>query len=583
MGSKRFIALLIFASLPALLFGSRPTSAIAQAGGWAAPTEVSGTTTSSWFPDIAVDADAGVHIIWASGVAHGEEQQNQVDLLLYRSLKHGQWSKTNDIVNPGTGGFASRGSLTTGRDGMLHLLVRSQLRIDYLHAPWDDAETVRSWSEARRINNQRTVYYDALAADSTGSLHAFWNESMLEDPKKPSKECPGCSDLFYRRTSDGGKTWSSPINLSQSPDGSAKPQVKIGKDNEIHVVWDEGRDTIVGKGDPIATMYRRSRDGGVTWDSPVRFTLPPYTPPKTGEEQPEPKPDAPQQIALGLFQNQTPIVVYRSTAGDGLFYQVSEDKGATWSKQTRLPGVVSRDLNDTPWDAYTMATDGAGNVHLIVVGSLPGDGDPSLQLPPSDQRNRPRLLHLVWNGQAWSAPEVVATESRYPGWSASVMAKCDTIDPYSAQARTDAAKAALSACRDIERYPEWPRAVIGAGNQLHLTWFTRTASDLHDSDHSKYQVWYSVKQLDAPAIAPLPLFTPVPTALPQVATATPVPPTATPLPASILNAPLVDGSAAWEGPGIAMMALAALPAIGLLGLIVGMRALWVRRRRRFSG
>src|SRR5262249_38175411 len=131
------------------------------------------------------------------------------------------------------------------------LLVRSQLQIDYLHAPLDRAETVGSWSEARRINNQRTVYYDALAADSTGALHAFWNESILEDPKKPNKDCPGCSDLFYRRTADGGKTWSAPINLSQSPEGSAKPQVKIGKDGELHVVWDEGRDTIVGKGDPI--------------------------------------------------------------------------------------------------------------------------------------------------------------------------------------------------------------------------------------------------------------------------------------------------------------------------------------------
>jgi hypothetical protein len=583
MRAKRFIALLAIVCLMALVFSAAPGHVAAQGSGWAAPTEVSGTTNSSWFPDIAVDTNSGVHIVWASGVAHGEEQQNQVDLLLYRSLKDGQWSKTNDIVNPGTGGFASRSSLTTGRDGLLHLLVRSQLRIDYLHAPLGQADSVRSWSEARRINNQRTVYYDALAADSTGALHAFWNESMLDDPKKPNKDCPGCSDLFYRRTTDGGKTWSAPINLSQSPEGSAKPQVKIGKDNEVHVVWDEGRDTIVGKGDPIASVYRRSRDGGATWDPPLRFTLPSYTPPKTGEEQPEPEPDAPQQIAIGLFQNRSPIVVYRSTAGDDLFYQVSEDGGATWGKQNRLPGVVARDLNDTPWDAYTMATDGAGKVHLVMVGSLVGDGDPSLQLPQSDQRNRPRLLHLVWDGRAWSSPEVVATESRYSGWSAAAMAECDAIDPYSAQARTDAAKVALNACRDIQRYPEWPRAVISAGNVLHLTWFTRTANDLHDSDHSKYQVWYSVKQLDAPALAALPLFTPVATAAPQAATATPILPTATPLPASIADAPLVDGSAAWEGPGVITMAIAALPAIGLLGLIVGARALLVRRRRRLSG
>src|SRR5262245_9442227 len=142
MRAKSFIALLAIACLVALLFSAAPAHVAAQGGGWAAPTEVSGTTDSSWFPDIAVDASGDVHIVWASGIAHGEEQQNQVDLLLYRSLKDGRWSKTNDIVNPGTGGFASRSSITTGRDGMVHLLVRSQMRIDYLHAPLDQAETV---------------------------------------------------------------------------------------------------------------------------------------------------------------------------------------------------------------------------------------------------------------------------------------------------------------------------------------------------------------------------------------------------------------------------------------------------------
>jgi len=75
----------------------------------------------------------------------------------------------------------------------------------------------------------------------------------------------------------------------------------------------------------------------------------------------------------------------------------------------------------------------------------------------------------------------------------------------------------------------------------------------------------------------------VPTAAPQAATATPLPPTATPLPSSVANAPVVDGSAAWEGPGIVTLAIAALPAIGLLALIVGARALLARSRRRLSG
>jgi hypothetical protein len=556
--------------------------ATAQSNTWMKPLEISGTSESSWFPDITTGPEDSVHIVWASGFVRGKEQLDQVDLLFYRVFKDGQWSKSNDITNPGNEGAANRSSIVIGRDGHLHLLVRSRLRINYLQAPWDRALSVQDWSTPRKINNMSTPYYDVLTLDSKNTLHAFWNESVSDDPKAPRKDCPNCSDLFYRRSSDHGNTWSAPVNLSQTPEGSAKPQVKIDRNDWIHAVWDEGFDTIVGKGEPVASVYRRSRDGGRTWEPLVRFTLPPYIPPKTGEEQPESEPDAPQQIALGLFQNQSPIVVYRSTASDTIYYQFSEDGGMAWSKAAPLPGVSARYINDTPWDSYTMATDGSGKVHLIFSGFLPSDSDPSLELRPTDQRNRPRLLHVVWDGRSWSAPEVVAAEDRYPDWSATVLATCDNISPGSAQARTDSAQTALKKCQQLERYPEWPRAVISGGNKLHLTWFTRSNNDIFDSDHSHYQVWYSVKQLDAPALAALPLFTPVPTAAPQVATATPLPPTATPLPPSITNAPLADGPAAWEGPGVVTMALAALPAIGLLGLIVGARALLVRGRRRMN-
>jgi BNR repeat-like domain len=577
MESKRII--IAATLLTAIVLTLRPAAGVAaQSGGWIAPVQVSGTTDSSWFPDIAIGPDKSVHIVWASGIAHGPEQQNQVDLLLYSALVDGRWSKPNDIVNPGVGGFASRNTIVMGRDGLLHLLVRSQLRITYLHAPWDHASAVRDWSAPERINNQDTVYYDALATDSTGKLHAFWNETARDDPKKPNAACPSCSDVFYRRTVDAGKTWSAPINLSQSPDGSTKPQVKIDKGDGIHLVWDEGYDNLNGEGKPVAGMYRRSPDGGVTWDQPVRFTLPQFTPAKIGEKVPEPMLDAPQQMTLGLFQNQQPIIVYRSTASNTIYYQFSGDGGVAWSKPTVMPGVRARDLNDTPWDSYMMATDGAGKVHLILSGFLQNDNSARLDVRPTDQRNRPRLLHLVWDGARWSAPEVIAPEDRYPGWSSAVMAACDRIDPQSALARTDAARAMLNKCRDIERYPEWPRAVISGGNMLHLTWFTRSGNDLHNSDASHYQVWYSVKPLDAPAVAPLPLITPAPTTAPEAPTATPEPAPTPTLAPSTVNASPIDASVAWEAPGLVIATITMLVTAAFLGGVLGIM-LWMRRRR----
>jgi hypothetical protein len=225
-----------------------------------------------------------------------------------------------------------------------------------------------------------------------------------------------------------------------------------------------------------------------------------------------------------------------------------------------------------------MITDGAGNVHLVMSGYLSGDADPSLNLLRSDQRNRPRLLHLVWDGRAWSTPEVIATEDGYPEWSAETVKACDAIEPNTAQARTEAAKTALKACQQLERFPEWPRVAIG-GNTLHLTWFTRNGLDLHDSDRAHYQVWYSSRQLDAPAVESLPQFTPVPTTAPTLPTSSPeVVPTPTLAP-QVTNAPLVDGPPAWEAPGMLMLGIAVLPVFGLIILVIALRAALIRWRR----
>jgi hypothetical protein len=226
-----------------------------------------------------------------------------------------------------------------------------------------------------------------------------------------------------------------------------------------------------------------------------------------------------------------------------------------------------------------MATDGAGNVHLVMVGFPTADTNPDLNLRRTDQRVRPRLLHLIWDGTSWSSPEVVTSEDRYPGWSAETVNACDTIDPNSAESRSKEGREALKACQLLERYPEWPRATI-SGSTLHLAWFTRNGVDRFDSDHASYQVWYSARPLDAPAVAPPLQFTPMPTAAPtMIPTATPIPPTPTLAPAAA-QSPQVGGPPAWEVPGLLVLSLAVLPVIGLLGLVIGARAILFRWRRR---
>lgn len=528
--------------------GGRP-AAQAQGRGWSQPFFVSPDTRSSWFPDLASAPDGSVHIVWASSRSIGPELKDTLDLLYYRSLRGDTWGEPNNISNPGVGGFATRNSIVAGPDGALNLLIRGQTTISFLRAPQLAAGRFLSWSEPRKINNLSTPYYTALALDAGGRLHALWAETVPDDPKNPHKDCPSCADVFYRASADGGASWSVPLNLSNSVEGSMKPQIIADAQGGLHAVWEEGIDTIVARGKPTAGAYRFSPDGGKTWRPVVRFTLP--TAPDL-DEKGNPKPDAPRQIALGLFQGRSPLVVYRSAVNNRVYYQTSAD-GADWGAPKALPGVVARDLNDTPWDAYAVAADGAGNLHLVMVG-----------FPAGAKIARPVLLHLSWNGKSWSAPDVVASSENYPDWTSEGLKQCTPPQNPSPEELNEPP----TACQQVQRYPEWPRITVGLGNRLEVAWFTRNVKDRYTSDYAAYQVWYSARTIDAPAAAPV---APPPTATPQPTAAPTATPTPTPMPtlsAAAAGAPLLEERLAWEGPGMLVLGLGALPTLGFIALVI---------------
>jgi hypothetical protein len=535
---KRILAgLLVLLVVAILLWTSSP--ARAQSGAWSTPFEVSppqAVTTratpaltgtpqptarpsprprdrqygSSWFPSLAIGPTGSVHVVWYGGISLTADVGGSLDLLMYRELRGGMWSPANDVVAAGLGGYTVRNSIVTGRDGRLHVLMRNGTHIDHVSAPWATAWAAASWSEARSISADG-AYYVALGVDSKNTLHAFWSQAVPDDPDKPRLECPNCANLFYRNSGDGGASWSAPANLSNSPDGDNRPQVKVDAHDRIHVVWDQGLDWYAGAGMPKRGMYRRSDDGGKSWRPPVEFVVPD---------------DAVQQTTLAVTAAGNPVVVYRTVSG-AIYYQFSQDGGDTFAPPARLPGVIARDSKGDALDQYSMAADGGGNVHLLMVGHLDTVANPE---------RTPSLFHLTWNGTLWSAPETVMSN---------------------------------------ELYPEWPVLAVAGGNQLHAVWYTRNADDRNNSERARYRVWYSSRSVNAPAATPLPLFTPQPTVAPTVEIPATPTPSATPLPASLAQLPPPDGPPRWEIRSLSTIMLALLP-VGLV--VAGLFAL--RRFRR---
>jgi hypothetical protein len=72
-------------------------------------------------------------------------------------------------------------------------------------------------------------------------------------------------DIYYRRSDDGGKTWSDETRLTDAAGPSQRPNLAVEK-NHLHIVWFDDRD------DNTDVYFKESSDGGHTWTADTRLT-----------------------------------------------------------------------------------------------------------------------------------------------------------------------------------------------------------------------------------------------------------------------------------------------------------------------
>jgi hypothetical protein len=94
-----------------------------------------------------------------------------------------------------------------------------------------------------------------IVGDATGTAHAFW----LGQPDQET----GARALMYSRLQANSSTWSSPISLSES---TASLDVAADTSGAMHLAYLETQQT---PGSIAGVYYRRTDDGGATWTPPA--------------------------------------------------------------------------------------------------------------------------------------------------------------------------------------------------------------------------------------------------------------------------------------------------------------------------
>jgi hypothetical protein len=195
-----------------------------------------------------------------------------------------------------------------------------------------------SWSQAVNIsgNSGYSDQPDAVVDDS-GNIDVVWYDST-----------PGNSEIFFSRSTDNGASWSQAVNISNSPAISVRPDIAVAAGGNISVVW---MDVISGY---WQIFFSRSTDNGDTWSQPKKISYlwgNSYLP----------------YIAVDNAGNLN--VAWENDNFGNIFFSRSVDDGVTWSQAKNISANLGGSFG------FALAVDGARNIDFIYANGASGNTD----------------------------------------------------------------------------------------------------------------------------------------------------------------------------------------------------------------
>jgi len=298
---------------------------------WSTTQRLTWTAGDSLVPKIAADSTGGIHVVW-------QDDTPGTNDIYYKGSTNGgaTWSAVKRIAMTSSESYVPM--IAIDPDDTLHIIWYDYTPGDPEIYYTESDDSGSTWRTARRLTwTSGWSRYPAIAAQSAKDLHLVW-----------SNDASGNEEIFYRKSADGGDTWSAPKRLTWTPGGSDEAALTVDSGGNICAVW---YDYTPGFSDLYS---RRSTDGGTNWGPVKRITY-------TGGSTYGP--------ALALDSNQTiHLAFYDDTPGAyEIYYRKSLNGGATWSTIRRLTWT-------SLWSEYPdIAVDSSFTVHVVWGDFTPGN------------------------------------------------------------------------------------------------------------------------------------------------------------------------------------------------------------------
>ncbi len=298
---------------------------------WSAARRLTWTSGGSMSPAIAVDPDGRVHMLWNDATSGNDE------IYYTKSADGGDtWATKKRLT--WTSGGSTNPAIAVDSSGHLHAVWHDNTPANFEIYYKRSTDCGATWTTGKRLTwTLGDSVSPAVVADSSGTIHLVWEDRT-----------PGNYEIYYKKSTDGGTTWTTNKRLTWNAGWSQFPAIQVDSSDRLHVVWDDGT---TGN---FEIYYKKSSNGGSTWTASRRLSW------NSGYSY---SPSICVDAAAALH-----IVWHDNTNGDfELCYKKSTDGGTSWTTVQR----ITSNSGFSGWAA--IASDASANLHVVYYDDTPGN------------------------------------------------------------------------------------------------------------------------------------------------------------------------------------------------------------------
>lgn len=216
---------------------------------WGPEFRLSSLPDFSEHPSVSVSGQL-VFVVWH------DEMWGDLEVFCKRSTDGGTtWGADTRLTN-GAGYSAHPSTVISGSNIHLVWFDDKDGNEEIYYKRSTDAGT--SWgAESRLTNNTSKSDYPSIHI-SGSFIHLVWRED---------RDGVSNTEIYYKRSADEGVTWGADTRITNNSGYSDIASV-FSSGQAVHVVWYDDRD---GAGN-TEIYYKRSTDGGTSWESDTRLT-----------------------------------------------------------------------------------------------------------------------------------------------------------------------------------------------------------------------------------------------------------------------------------------------------------------------